>query len=667
MAADHKSKKRFYAYLLGALLTTGLGLFLLLPLGDGLARLSYDFPFLFQSGGDAKVVMVYVNAGIKRDLGEPEDVPLNRRYYTQLIDRLHRDGARLVFFDFISFDEANPDPVVDREFSKAARSFDRVVVVTRSSMSDQLNIAVDEVTPVAATISASVVTGLCNVDDVPDHVVRRIFMGTAEQPSAAWAAASLLGAPATHDPNARFRERWVNYYGPPGSFKGVALNQALETNGLPQGFFRDKIIVVGSGSDVALAGATQDEFANPYSRFGAGVPGARKRPSYGAEVQAQTLLNLINGDWLEQLNPRAQAALIIVWGFICAFGLSGRRPWNAALLAIVGMGIVGASAVWMQLKVHLWWDWGVLMVQTPVALVWSVGYQYVTEFRRRQMLRQAFGLYLSPYMAERIANSQFDLSLGGTEVEATVMFTDLEGFTKMSESLAPQEVSKILTTYFNQTTRVILHEQGTIIKYIGDAVMAVWGAPMADERHAERAVIAAWGMNQAGKERVEGRQLRTRIGINTGKVLAGNLGSDFRFDYTLIGDTTNFASRLEGLNKYLGTDILISESTRLQLSEKMRLRCVGRFIVSGKKIAVKIYEVLGPGSTAEVPEWLARFDQGLECFIRRDFDNAERLMREVIALRDGKDGPAQFYLKEIATVRLDTGDGWDGSVRLHDK
>src|SRR5262249_18520246 len=152
-----------------------------------------------------------------------------------------------------------------------------------------------------------------------------------------------------------------------------------------------------------------------------------------------------------------------------------------------------------------------------------------------------------------------DLSLGGKEVEATVMFTDLEGFTKMSESLPPKEVSRVLTSYFNLTTRAILEQDGTIIKYIGDAVMAVWGAPLTDPKHAQRAVLAAWGMHQAGLQEIEGRRLRTRIGINTGLVLAGNLGSTFRFDYTLIGDTTNFASRLEGLNKYLGTDILISE------------------------------------------------------------------------------------------------------------
>jgi adenylate cyclase len=299
-----------------------------------------------------------------------------------------------------------------------------------------------------------------------------------------------------------------------------------------------------------------------------------------------------------------------------------------------------------------------------------VGYQYTSEFRRRRQLRRAFSAYLSPYMADRIADSEFDLRLGGTEVEATVMFTDLEGFTKMSESLPPAQVSKILTTYFNQTTRAILEQDGTIIKYIGDAVMAVWGAPVADAKHAERAVLAAWGMSEAGKKEVEGRRLRTRLGVNSGLVLAGNLGSDFRFDYTLIGDAVNFAARLEGLNKYLGTDILISEATRQQLSARIKVRLLGRFIVVGKKKPAGIYEVLGLAESFEKDAaWLTTFDNALNSFVKRDLDSAERLMRQVMALRGGQDGPAEFYLREICKAREKSNapELWDGAVTIETK
>ena len=213
-------------------------------------------------------------------------------------------------------------------------------------------------------------------------------------------------------------------------------------------------------------------------------------------------------------------------------------------------------------------------------------------------------------------------------------------------------------------------EDGTIIKYIGDAVMAVWGAPLPDERHAERAVLAAWGMSEAGKREIAGRRLRTRLGINTGTVLAGNLGSDYRFDYTLIGDTTNFASRLEGLNKYLGTDILISESTRRELSDKIKVRSLGRFLVVGKKTPVGIYEVLGLAASFPVePDWLKAFDEALAAFVRGDLNEAERLMKQVIESRGGKDGPAAFYLHEIERARANPSaeQAWDGTVRIDSK
>ena len=305
-----------------------------------------------------------------------------------------------------------------------------------------------------------------------------------------------------------------------------------------------------------------------------------------------------------------------------------------------------------------------------MALVWGVGYRFVVADRRRRQLRRAFGAYLSPYMADQIANSEFDLELGGKEVEASIMFTDLEGFTKMSESLPPAEVSKILVAYFNQTTSAILEQDGTIIKYIGDAVMAVWGAPLPEKNHAQRAVIAAWGMSQAGKQEIEGHRLRTRIGVNTGIVLSGNLGSKFRFDYTCIGDTTNFASRLESLNKHLGTDILISEFTAQHLDGTIKLRRLGNFIVAGKKKAVGILEVLGPAK--DFPQdapWLTEFATALKHFQNGELEAAEKVFQQTITQRGGKDGPSEFYLKQIAKVRVARTDRevWDGAVRLDEK
>ena len=164
-------------------------------------------------------------------------------------------------------------------------------------------------------------------------------------------------------------------------------------------------------------------------------------------------------------------------------------------------------------------------------------------------------------MADRIADADFDLSLGGALVEATTMFTDLENFATLAEELdKPELVARVLTTHFTQTSGHILDNDGTIIKFIGDSVHAVWGAPLPDKDHARKAVLAAWRLHEDSQKEVNGHLLRTRIGLNTGQMLSGNMGSAQRFDYAVTGDAVNFASRLEGLNKYLGTSVLISDT-----------------------------------------------------------------------------------------------------------
>src|SRR6185436_4763369 len=171
--------------------------------------------------------------------------------------------------------------------------------------------------------------------------------------------------------------------------------------------------------------------------------------------------------------------IIIVVISLVAGGLSAFRPPFAAMLALSVSIAIACFACWFVWNQRIWFDWLVpVAIQIPLGLSWSVGSQYLLESRRRKQLRKAFGFYLSPQMADKIADSDFDLTPGGKVVEATVIFTDLENFTTLSEDLDPSEVSQILIAYFEQTTRCILENKGTIIKYIGDAVMAAWGAPI---------------------------------------------------------------------------------------------------------------------------------------------------------------------------------------------
>ena len=249
------------------------------------------------------------------------------------------------------------------------------------------------------------------------------------------------------------------------------------------------------------------------------------------------------------------------------------------------------------------------------------------------------------------------------------MFTDLEGFTTISENLDPTEVSKTLIDYFERTTRCILQNKGTIIKYVGDAVMAGWGAPIPQATHAMLAAEAACDLRCLAEMVLRGHRLRTRIGVNTGLVLAGNLGSSYRFDYTMIGDTTNFASRLEALNKYLGTQVLISEATRLQLGDRFITRSLGDFRVAGKLHTVCIHELIcACENEADEREWITLFEEALAMLRVADITAARARLTETIRVRGAADGPSEFYLKLIAQREKEQRlDGWTGIVEMTEK
>jgi adenylate cyclase len=649
--------------LAGVCLTVLTGILLTRPIGGALAQLSYDLPFPFQTGIPSEIVMVYIDAKAKRNLQQPTDRPLDRHFHATLLDRLRDDGAKLVFYDLL-FDEPSSDPSADQEFASAIRRNGHVVLV--ADYAEQLqrsNFHFDEpIPPLPALREAAAGWGLARITLDADHVVRRIDTGIENCPSATWVAATLLGAEVTKSAQNRFEWRWLNYPGSPHEFRAVDFDQAISRS-LASGYFREKIVVVGARPEVGVQGDQPEAFRNPYSTF--------DRPlATGAAIHATGLLNLVRGDWLNRLNPRNELGIIVVWGAVVSVLLMLLRPWYAIGAAILLAALLTGFSMLLPIKQHVWYAWTIpVMAQTPVALIWGVGYQYIVEARRRRHIRRAFALYLSPYMADRIADRDFDLSLGGKEVEATVMFTDLAGFTAMSEPLAPTEVSRMLTSYFTRTSKAIKELNGTLIKYLGDGVMAGWGAPEPDPQHAEHTVLAALSIVQAGKEQRDAPLLRTRIGINTGIFLAGNLGSEDRFDYTLFGDATNFASRLEGLNKHLGTDILISEATFRQLKDGIQTRALGRFIVVGTSKPAAVYEVLGRKDAFQPPpSWLESFARGLEHFVKRELDAAEKMFRQTVELRGGKDGPSQFYLQRIERERAKPDTSvWDGTVRLQEK
>jgi len=638
----------------------------LLPAGDDIQRLSFDIPFAWRrTVSTPEAAIVYLDQASAQALGQPVNAPWDRSLYTQLLNRLTRDGAKAVFFDLF-FGAPGANAATDRDFAEAIARNGHVILAGGLDKIAEQGVASTAITPPTELLMKSAAAwGLVEFDPDPDYAVRRLYTGEEEWPSASWAAAQLLDAPVAGHPEDRLTQRWMNYYGPPGSIASVNYYQALQEDGVAPGFFKDKVVFIGGRYVVGALNVSRESFGNPYSRWG-------RLFSPGVEIHATEFLNLIRGDWLKRMPSWLELSILLAFGLATAFVSNFLPPTKTLLAGLIAAAVVTSAAFSLEWHQHIWFDWLVpVAVQIPLGVIWCAGTQYLEEARKRAALRQAFSLYLSPHMADRIANSDFDLKPGGKVVEATIVFTDCKGFTTMSEELNdPVKVSETLIAYFTHTSKCVLDNDGTIIKYIGDSVMAAWGAPIEEKDHAYKAALAAWQMQEASKIVVLGRALHTRLGICTGQVLAGNLGSPYRFDYTLIGDTTNFASRLEGLNKIVNTSILISDSTQRQLRDRFVTRLIGHFALVGKSHGLPIHELICPASDsgAAAHQWVGIYAEAIEAIKTGAFEQAKVLFRKTVWERGGEDGPSEFYLKTIAQLEKENAlQEWTGVVKMTQK
>lgn len=610
-------------------------------LGETMARMSYDISFVLRGSRELpEARIVYLDEGAAAALGQRGGV-WDRRLHAALVRRLTQEGARAILFDIVFADAS----AVDAEFAEAIAAHGRVFLggaleIDAGHGAMQARV----VAPTQTLRRAAAGWGLLAFQPVDaDYGVRRLFLGTEDVPVATWVAAEKLGAPLgarAHTP-----PLWLHYYGPADDFPSVSLDRALAANGVPAGFFRDQLVVVGGRSTLDVLMLGKDEFRTPFGRLGG--PFAR-----GVEIHLTAWLNLLRADSLRRMPAVLECWAVALLGVLLGGALPRFRPLPAFFVCglIAGGVLVGAQVLFI--KERIWFAWAIpVMILAPAALIWAVGTRYFIEERRRRSLREAFARYLSPHLADRIADADISLAPGGVLVEATVLFTDLENFTALCERIDdPEQVSEVLVGYFSRTCRHVLENDGTIIRYAGDAIQAAWGAPLPEPAHARKAVLAAWKVHLAASDEIAGFPLRTRIGVHTGRVLAGNLGSRERFDYAVIGDTVNFASRLEGLNKYLGTSVLLSEEVLARLDGTFVTRCVGSFRVQGKRDERVVHELIGPSPQPAAEPWREAFAGALAAFRRGAFAEAGEGFRETIALRDGRDGPSEFYLARLAQL-----------------
>jgi adenylate cyclase len=507
--------------------------------------------------------------------------PFPRSLHGKLIDRLSDAGAKAIGYD-VQFTEPTQPRQDNALIGAVARAGNVVLSTTEVNERGESNIFGGE--KVLDQIGAR--AGSTVVQSDPNGVLRRFpisFDGLVGFPVAV--AETANGKPVDLD-DAGGQFPWIDYRGPPGTFEFYSFSKVLRGR-VPDDAFRDKTVVVG-----ATAPSLQDFTATP---VGEG------HEMSGAEMLANAVWTVENGFPLKSAPGALNIALIVLLGLAPALAQFRFRPLPA-FGASVALGVV--FVVFAQLAFDTGW---IVSVAYPLAalLISAVGSLAVTALitaYERQWVRDTFARFVpEPVVGEVLEHADENLRLAGVRRDGTVLFTDLRGFTTFAETLPPDQVIDVLNHYLSEMSDAIMDHGGTLVSYMGDGIMAVFGAPIEQLDHADRAVAAAEEMLTVRLERFNewlrgiglSEGFRMGVGINSGSVMSGQVGSERRIEYTAVGDTTNTAARLEGMTKGTPHEVFIADSTRAEMANGERLAFVDEFPVRGRSAAIRVWTLPG--------------------------------------------------------------------------
>lgn len=667
-----------------------------------------------------EVVIVGINQESFRSL--PAHWPWPKSYYSRLIRNLHKAGAKAIGLDIIFSSNDTIGSAEDRDFVSALRETGGVVLagklepdqpgfMIRRSNEDYGN----------AYTSAAKYLGLVNVPTDVDGIIRRYMpfvYDSAQGKRIPTFSFAILNAyfdqqpTYTADPNGsqffffgkqipRYDSTsfLLNYYGPSGTFHpvnfadvlddsefqtaeeiehpGVEINTFSDPDDgyLTDGTFKNKIVIVGS-----IMPEDKDLF--PVSIGEGRLEGDNLM--YGVEIHANVMQSVLDNRFI--LRQPGWLTALVVFGlslitFALTAGLKAIRTKFSAHLELLGLAIVAAEMViiyWLSMKLfieqHYLTDMISPMLTVIGCYIGSTIYNYVTERQQRLLIKNMFSQYVNPTVVDELLAHPEKLRLGGERKVLTVFFSDIESFTRISETMPPENLVAILNEYLNVMTAIVLTNDGTLDKYEGDAIVAFWGAPIPQNDHALRACRAAVQMQRSlnGLRQLweqEGKPaLRVRIGINSGEVIVGNMGGANRFDYTAIGDNVNLGARLESANKQYKTSILISESTYRIVAPHVLAREIDYLIVSGKTRPIRVYElidILGDDTvSSEQMRFIEVYHHALACFRNREWHSAIVGFENALSIMPGDYTSTLYIERAQAFLVSPPPENWDGVVVL---
>lgn len=621
--------------------------------------------------------------------------PWPRRAYGEIVDYMNLAGAKAVAFDVIFSEPSIYGPEDDAVLAAASQRFGAVIQTVYFSgqpgqsyswpadlhkplfnidaegarlagfrLAEEIQESWSALFPITNIRDTAGAIGNVTGKPDPDSVFRRmnlfaLFDGKAVPELA---AASLLAAGYTNELSYDKKKRFLHWgdYAIPTDKNGEII---LHFRGNLSRYIPYTAGEILRSAEAHSRGEAPElppeDFAGKYILFGFFAPGlfdiantpiSSIYPGVGMHI---TLLdNLLQGDFIRE-SPRSLDILIILLPIILITILtlfSNRIPLTVSAAVLTAAAVI-AAALGAYLYAGMWLPMAAPLAGTFAAFLTAALYNYATEGSQKRFIKSAFSQYLSPTVIDLLLDNPSLLSLGGERREISIFFSDVQGFTSISEKLDPARLTELLNDYLSFMTDTILDSGGTIDKYEGDAIIAFWNAPVSFGDHAARALEASMLCQKKLAERQDffaekyGCRLLTRIGLNTGYAVVGNMGSSKRFDYTMLGDSVNLAARLEGLNKQFGTYLMCTEATFTQAQQARRnfySRKLAQVAVVGKKEAVTVYEPLPEAEFRRREAALRRFDEARDLFYRGQFAEALPCF-EALA---GEDRPPVFYAEQ---------------------
>lgn len=615
------------------------------------------------SRADGQIVIVTVDEqSLSALAGKPTkwQWPWPRNCWEKIVQYLGAAGARAVVFDLI-FKEPR---AFDQEFGAAIDSAKVPLVLGNMVQHDG---SFDYFAPQAKKPPTFGAVNTLDETVVRDYVVER-----NGKPALAIQAVTSMGEPIPNWAGDTFR---LHYYGPNANKDGTLTYNYLPAYrlakaafipkkatdvGITPGMFKDKIVLIGG-----TAAAIYDVKSSPLSGV---YP--------GTEVQATAIDNLLNGQYVHPISTPLGSGIVFEACLLAALGVTLPRSAYlktllaaGAILLLCGISVVlfrGATIHWLPMA----WPIVALLLSIVGAFAWT----YFAEDRQRQLVLKALSQYVSPEVASEISHNPDALRLGGQRREMTVMFTDIQGFTDLSETMDSEALSKMLNFYLGEMSGLILSQNGTLDKYIGDAIMSFWNAPVLQPDHAARACRAALAMKQREADiqpelaALGAKGMLTRLGINTGPMVFGNMGAPQKFNYSVLGDSVNLGSRLEGANKIYGSRILVAETTVALVKDQFILRKLDLLRVKGKQKPLAVYELLGEGTPTEIQRlYVEQYDRAFAAYQSQSWDEAEAILTKHHEAH-AEDLPAAALLKRVQKLRHDPPPApWDGVYVAKDK